>query len=332
MHIDHLKAFVQIVKSGTFTKASESLYIPQPTISIRIQQLEKELDCQLFHRHKRNISLTTAGVHFYNFACNTLNSLEQTQTALREMKQEKNLTLHFGIPYSFGHIIADLVPCISKKIPHLKFSFKQTISEPTIEALKNRTLDIGITYIETIDKDIVFELIDQQQIKAIVSPEHRFAHYDELELVAICSEPLIIFKGRTRIESTIQYYKLPYQLYIETDNIKIIKELVHQNQGITLMPEILLSEEIASGFIRAIPIKSNPFKEYKTYLAYASSNDDYSGILNETIMIIKEHFMLKRTQQEEKRKTSIPGAEKTDLFGTDYDLKRDGQFAQRHSS
>jgi DNA-binding transcriptional LysR family regulator len=88
MNIDHLKAFVQIVKLGSFTKASESLFVPQPTLSIRIQQLEKELDIQLFNRHKKNVSLTSAGIHFYDFASNTLNSFEQTQLALKKMKQE----------------------------------------------------------------------------------------------------------------------------------------------------------------------------------------------------------------------------------------------------
>lgn len=290
MNIDHLRAFVQIVKLGTFTKASESLYIPQPTLSIRIQQLEKELDIQLFNRHKKNVSLTSAGVLFYHFASHTLDSLKQTQQALKELKQEKKDILHFGIPYSFGHIIAKMVPFISRQIPQLKFSFSQTISEPTIEALKNRTLDIGITFIESNDKNLVFELIDRQQIKAIVSPYHRFAHFADIDLETVCSEPLIIFKGRSKIESTIQNCNYPYQIYLETNSIQIIKELILLNQGITLMPEILLREEITSGLVHAIPIRSNPFHEYKAFLAYPLTNEDSMRILSETIPIIKEYF------------------------------------------
>jgi len=48
--MNQLEAFVQIVNLGTFTKASESLFVPQPTLSLRIQQLEKELNIQLFVR------------------------------------------------------------------------------------------------------------------------------------------------------------------------------------------------------------------------------------------------------------------------------------------
>jgi len=56
-----MKAFVRVVETGTFTKASETLDIPKPTVTRLIQTLEAELDTKLLNRTTRKVSVTTDG-------------------------------------------------------------------------------------------------------------------------------------------------------------------------------------------------------------------------------------------------------------------------------
>ena len=57
MNFTQLKYAITLANEGNFTKAAEKLYITQPTLSIQIKELEKELNQTLFIRAKKSICL-----------------------------------------------------------------------------------------------------------------------------------------------------------------------------------------------------------------------------------------------------------------------------------
>ena len=70
MEIKQIKYFVEVVRQGGMTQASEHLYIAQSTISKAIKNIENEYDITLFDRSQKQIKLTDIGQTFYD------NSLE----------------------------------------------------------------------------------------------------------------------------------------------------------------------------------------------------------------------------------------------------------------
>jgi DNA-binding transcriptional LysR family regulator len=64
-HLKKLRAFCQTAKLGSMTKAAESLFASQPTISLQIHALEEEMDTILFERSGPKLSLTTEGSILY---------------------------------------------------------------------------------------------------------------------------------------------------------------------------------------------------------------------------------------------------------------------------
>ncbi|PTF00161.1 LysR family transcriptional regulator, partial [Staphylococcus cohnii] len=68
MEFKHMQYFVEVVKQKSMTKAADSLFITQPTISNTIKLLEEELEVILFNRYKNQIYLTDAGEAFF-FQC-----------------------------------------------------------------------------------------------------------------------------------------------------------------------------------------------------------------------------------------------------------------------
>ncbi len=65
MELRHLRYFVAVVEEQSFTKAAEKLFIAQPPLSGQIQNLEHELEYQLFERGSRPLKTTEAGQFFY---------------------------------------------------------------------------------------------------------------------------------------------------------------------------------------------------------------------------------------------------------------------------
>ena len=61
MDTQNLRAFLEVAEAGSFSAAAEALHITQPAVSKRVALLEQQLDCQLFDRIGRQVSLTEAG-------------------------------------------------------------------------------------------------------------------------------------------------------------------------------------------------------------------------------------------------------------------------------
>ena len=68
MTLQQLHYVITITEMGSFNKASEVLYIAQPSLTGSVQELEKELGIIIFNRTRKGVSLTNDGVEFINHA------------------------------------------------------------------------------------------------------------------------------------------------------------------------------------------------------------------------------------------------------------------------
>jgi len=72
-----LGAFQAVAEKGSFSEAAKSLFISQPAVSSRIQNLEDELNEKLFERNNRQIQLTMAGRVFARYVRSILSSYQE---------------------------------------------------------------------------------------------------------------------------------------------------------------------------------------------------------------------------------------------------------------
>ena len=106
--------FVRVASLKSFTRAAESLYLSQPTISARIKALENELDTILFDRSRpRDLSLTEQGLLFWDYAQQIINTYTHSLEKLKSKKKSAEEFLCIGsssVPgiYILPSLIADL--------------------------------------------------------------------------------------------------------------------------------------------------------------------------------------------------------------------------------
>ena len=93
-----IQYFLTIVKYGSFTEAAQTLSVSQPAISKQIRQLEAELDCSLFARSGRALSLTEAGQAYYAYFQQCRFQLELLKNKLEEQKKDEKPTLRIAYP------------------------------------------------------------------------------------------------------------------------------------------------------------------------------------------------------------------------------------------
>ncbi|MDF9782212.1 DNA-binding transcriptional LysR family regulator [Bacillus velezensis] len=96
MELRTIKTFHTIVQSGSFYKAAEILNYSQPTISMRIKQLEQDVGAQLFERGKK-LKLTRAGRLFHERAGQLLAQYEVLDHTLADIRQGQAGLIQIGI-------------------------------------------------------------------------------------------------------------------------------------------------------------------------------------------------------------------------------------------
>ena len=98
MNIDHFIYFIETVKKQSFTKAAESLFISQSTISKAIRSLERAYDTELIDRTAKKFKLTSAGEIFYHGAVKIVSNYKSETEVLSALLKSARGTLTLGVP------------------------------------------------------------------------------------------------------------------------------------------------------------------------------------------------------------------------------------------
>lgn len=122
MDIRVLKYFITVVKEKTILKAAEKLHITQPTLSRQLMELENELDCKLFIRSNRKITLTSDGVFLYNRAKEIVTLVDNTTAQFRSPKEIIGGDIHIGCAETEAmRIIIKTMKKLQKHYPLIRY-------------------------------------------------------------------------------------------------------------------------------------------------------------------------------------------------------------------
>ncbi|WP_242488240.1 MULTISPECIES: LysR family transcriptional regulator [Pseudomonas] len=105
-----MRAFVRVVETGSFSRASDQLALPRSTVSKLITDLEKHLGVKLMHRTTRALAATPEGLEYYNHALCLVAELDELDNALRGQKLKPSGHLKVDAPASFANCL--LIPAL----------------------------------------------------------------------------------------------------------------------------------------------------------------------------------------------------------------------------
>jgi LysR family transcriptional regulator for bpeEF and oprC len=77
-----MEVFVQVVDSGSFTRAADQLQLPKASVSTMLQALEKALSVKLLHRTTRHVSVTSDGAAYYERCLRILSDVREAEESL----------------------------------------------------------------------------------------------------------------------------------------------------------------------------------------------------------------------------------------------------------
>lgn len=144
MKVDHLYYFKHLAEVLNYTKASQDLFIAQPTLSAAIKRMETELGFTLFQRNAGGgVSLTECGKTFYDSICLSLKHYEAGIRNAREKLGEIDSTLNLGTIYAIqGKFFSQALDAFKADYaPNLQINIRQAFSVELIKMLKHGEID-----------------------------------------------------------------------------------------------------------------------------------------------------------------------------------------------
>ena len=145
MEIGRLEAFVRVAQLRSFSKAADALYLTQPTVTARIQALERELGEPLFERMGRTIRLTDAGAGFLPHAQRALQSLVEGKDALVSLRDVQHGTLAIGTAPTVGtYVLPGLLERFGTRFPGVEITIRTGRSEEVMAMVLADEVQVGL--------------------------------------------------------------------------------------------------------------------------------------------------------------------------------------------
>jgi LysR family transcriptional regulator, transcriptional activator of nhaA len=149
----HLYYFYEIAKAGSISKACDTLYLAQSTLSAQIKLLEKSLGKNLFERQKQRLILTEEGRVVLDYAESIFEIGQEMQDTLNDKVQKIQIGILNGTPRSFGHALLE-------HIFGLQLNAVATVKEGNLDDLMSQLHQHKIDVILT---DVSIHGQDQQE-------------------------------------------------------------------------------------------------------------------------------------------------------------------------
>ncbi|GAU76314.1 selenium metabolism-associated LysR family transcriptional regulator [Fusibacter sp. 3D3] len=145
MDFRQLEAFVNVAKYKNFSKAAKALYLSQPTISLHISNLEKELNLSLFDRTSKEVNLTPRGTEFLNYALDMINMKNKALHQLTASDIKITGSLHISTSSTPNIILLPRAISDFQAIhPEVRFVVEEKSSTVIIEDVCSLAADLGI--------------------------------------------------------------------------------------------------------------------------------------------------------------------------------------------
>jgi DNA-binding transcriptional LysR family regulator len=151
LSLKQLKVFLGVADTSSFTKTAQAMHLSQAAMSAIIRELETQLECRLFERTTRIVSLTEAGRMFYPTAASIVTLLEKSVIELNELARQSQSSLLIGCT---PMVAASLMPPVLAR-------FARLYPESRIE-LVDRTPGDLVTMVEAGHLDAAYGLFFSQ--------------------------------------------------------------------------------------------------------------------------------------------------------------------------
>jgi DNA-binding transcriptional LysR family regulator len=252
MDTQNLEAFVEAAQSCSFSIAAETLHLTQPAISKRIASLEMQLDCKLFDRISRTISLTEAGNTLLPKAKRILQDVRDAAESIRDLQGSVRGQLSMGISHHIGlHRLPPILRAYRKQYPDVRLDIDFMDSEEAYDKILHGNLDVAVvTLAEDEMPPLERRVLWQDELCVVSSSEHPLSNMKKIPLSMLCQHTAILPSFETYTGQIIKDFfdqqQLTLDISMSTHYLETIKAMVSIGLGWSILPKTMIDESLVA--------------------------------------------------------------------------------------
>ncbi len=245
--LKQLRAFCRAAQTHSMSRAADQMALSQPSVSLLIQALEKDLKAQLFQRHGPRIQLTVEGRALLEIALPLVEGLESLPAAFHERCNNEitgKLNIAAGESTTL-YLLPDFVRRFSAAYPQVPVTLHNASGNDSLALLRSGQVDFAVGPIPEVPSDIAFTPLFSYEPVLIVPSGHPLAAMRRVSLQDIQPFGLIMpprqMSTRSVIDIVFQQHNIDYTIKMEAGGWEVIKRYVELGLGISIVTSICLA-------------------------------------------------------------------------------------------
>lgn len=268
LNFHKLEVFLNVVETGSFSKAGETLLMTQSAVSHHMRDLEVQLGTALFLRGPRGVTLTPPGELLRTYALKITALIAEAERAVTDVANIEGGGIHIGAtPGVSAYLLPDCIVAFHAHFPNLAVAMQTDTSGNIIEQLKKERLDLGIIEGEVQGESVPLLRIQQlHQIEqmVIVGENHGWWERKTVGLAELSGQDFVMRQpsSQTRIwlDEQLAHYQITPRITSIFDNIESIKRSVVRGHGLAVMPAYAVHDALDQGTLHALSIEGQPLQ------------------------------------------------------------------------
>lgn len=280
MESHELRIFRAVAIEGSITKAAQVLGYVQSNVTARVQQLESELNTQLFYR-QRGMLLTPAGEKLLGYVERILHLLDEADKALNDSIEPRG-RLSIGANYTVSALyLPNILAEYHKIYPNVELSLMSDHSDQLLQKVRHFQLDAAFVKSPSKDENIVEELIYEEELVLITGSGNQ-------NIYSACSQPFLMntigCPHREQLELWLKSIGISSVRYMEFNNLDAIIRGVMAGLGASFVPKSAIQKHVAEGKLQTFSIP-NEYNRTKCYLIRHKDSLITSGLEKFIVMV-----------------------------------------------
>jgi len=245
--LKQLRAFCNTARSQSMSKTAEQMFLSQPSISLLIQALEKDLQSHLFDRQGPKIQLTNEGKILLELALPLVEGMESLPDTFHD---RCNNTVTGSLNIAAGesttlYLLPKIVERFTRQYPHIQVKLHNVPGRQGLVMVRTGDVDLAVGPMTEIPDEIWYSPLVSYEPVLITPLGHPLASQEKVSLQDIAPYGLILpphtMSTRHYIDMVFQQHNFDYRVSMEAGGWEVIKKYVELNLGISIVTSICLT-------------------------------------------------------------------------------------------
>src|SRR3989440_11918685 len=260
MDVRDLQVFLSVAKHLNYTRAAEEVNLSQPSVSVRMRELERDLGSKLFEQLGKKIALTEGGQLLVPYATRIIATMSDARQAIDELQGLERGLLRIGASTTPGmYLIPQTIAHFKQRYPKIEVHLAVKDTRQIEDGVIRNEFDFGFVggHLAGDEVDVIPWMTDH--LVLVVPSDHILARRKSVKAADLRKEKFILLEPgsatRAAIVKHLQKADLEVETVMEMENPESVKKAVQSGLGIAFISKFAVDTELKARSLVAVRVK-----------------------------------------------------------------------------